>query len=160
MLHKPFQVNARVIQLASPGDFMNTGNVRVEWEKVEKKKKSMVQRWCDPKDLELVRTSPRKAARVSGVVGRAPSKTSHRPGINGGSGSDSDLELAPHEKGRQLPQALRCTGMGTAHGTCGVRAYKTKVLIPERVAAFPNDSLKEVCSALVRGACVCVWRLD
>ena len=31
VLHKPFQVNARVIQLASPGDFMNTGNVRVEW---------------------------------------------------------------------------------------------------------------------------------
>ncbi len=78
----------------------------------------MVQRWCVPTDLELVGTSPRKAARVSGVVGRAPSKTSHRPGINSNSGIDSDLELAPHEKGRQLAQALRGTGTGTAHGTC------------------------------------------
>ena len=73
----------------------------------------MVQRWCDPKDLELVRTSPHKAARVSGVVGRAPSKTSHRPGISSDSGSDSDLDLAAHEKGRQLPQALRGTGIYT-----------------------------------------------
>ena len=50
------------------------------------------QRWCNPTDLELVRTSPRKAARISGVVsGRATSKTSHQPGINSDSGSDADV---------------------------------------------------------------------
>ncbi len=79
-----------------------------------------MQRWCIPTDLELLRTSPRKAARVSVIVGRALSKTLHRPGINSYSGSDSDLELAPHEKGRELAQVLRGTGtgMGTAHGNC------------------------------------------
>ena len=62
--HIPFKLDARVMQLAAAGDFMNKGKVLIEWEKVEKKKKSKVQRWCNPTDLELVRTSPRKAARI------------------------------------------------------------------------------------------------
>jgi hypothetical protein len=50
--HIPYKLDARVMQLAAAGDFMNKGKVLIEWEKVEKKKKTVVQRWCVPTDLE------------------------------------------------------------------------------------------------------------
>jgi hypothetical protein len=40
------------MQLAAAGDFMNKGKVLIEWEDVEKKKKSAVQRWCVLTNLE------------------------------------------------------------------------------------------------------------
>jgi hypothetical protein len=66
----PCKLEALVMQLAAAGDFMNKGKVLIEW---EKKKKSMVQRWCVSTELELVRTSPRARRRVSVASSGAPS---------------------------------------------------------------------------------------
>ena len=50
--HIPYKLDAWFMQLAAAGDLMNKSKVLIEWEKVEKKKKSIVQLWCVSTNLE------------------------------------------------------------------------------------------------------------
>ncbi len=79
--------------------------------------------WCFYSDLELVRASPRKAARTSaaGVRKCAASTPAQRPDIEIEVNCDIAPcpELAPHERGRKLTQSMRGTGAGTSRGLGG-----------------------------------------
>ena len=144
--HKVHKFQGRVVQLGLTSNApWHQGKICVEYEKqVSIRKKEMVQRWCLPSDLQVVKTSPRKAARVLGAAAgseSAGSSTAQRPGVDT---EDAAVpELAEHERGRKLPQKRETSGAGTKWGASGShKTAATKVAVQSRVDSFPDQSLK------------------
>jgi hypothetical protein len=146
--HREHGYDAHVVHLgtASAASW-HQGKVCVEYmRKVNASKKEKTQRWCDPSDLQLLKTgSPRKAARVvqeaaSPAAAAAASSSAVRPGVD--TADESVPELAEHERGRKLPQMSKASGKGTKRGVSGAhKTSETNVTLQKRVDAFPDQSL-------------------
>ena len=102
MLHATQRYTATVLELCSASDFLHTNKVLVVYESYDKAKRKNVarERWCFSSDLELVRASPRKAARTSaeGVHKRVISAPTRWPGID--DEADSDVARLLHAQGQ------------------------------------------------------------
>ena len=141
VLHTVHGYNAIVTKLGtSSAAPWHKGKVCVQYEqKVNLKKNQTVERWCDVKDLEVVKTSPRKAQRTDPGT-PATSRTAQRPGID--KTDEAVPELAEHERGRKLQSKAATVGTGTAWGVGGThKTVATKVPLEQRAEAFPDQSL-------------------
>ena len=142
--HKVHKFEGRVVQLGTASAApWHQGKVCVEYERrINAKKTETTQRWCDPSDLEVLKASPRKAARVGPAAhGEAgSSSTAQRPAID--TEDDAVPEMADHERGRKLPQKRATLGKCTAWGVGGShKTPATKVPLHKRVDDFPDQSL-------------------
>lgn len=153
VLHRLMQVNGVVVQFPAAADFMHAGKVCIRYLTTEKKVQVLRTMWCWPSELDVVWTSPRRAAATDGSQQRVPERVKEmRPFERAILDVDEDLregaegrpELADHERARVLPQKQAATkGRGMTWGLCGERrTHQTSVSLEERIAAFPSNSFK------------------